>query len=136
MASSATQSTRQMASAALSAFLRDRHTEVPTSDASRALRRKQQRERRKRAKSHRHHADIAAASDDEGANASASNSKSSTGPSGSNKHLARKVKKVSITKEEREIRQRILKMRENQRKGIPIIPHKKSADTDTSDDEF
>ncbi|KAK6335512.1 hypothetical protein TWF696_002285 [Orbilia brochopaga] len=135
MASSASQTTKQMASAALSAFLSERHAQRPARDASRALRRKQQRERKKRANSHHDHdADTAAASDSEHASASASKSKPRSGTK--NDGLTHKIKKAPMSKEEREIRQRILKMRENKRKGIPIIPQKKSADTDTSDDDF
>ncbi|KAK6515550.1 hypothetical protein TWF506_007880 [Arthrobotrys conoides] len=114
--------TKQMASAALASFLQARTAEGPTSDVSRALRRKQQRERKKRSRSH--------SSVDPGEKGS-SESKLS-------KAVSKKdPKRSTISKEERDIRQRILQMRENKRKGKPIIqPKNSAADSDESDDDF
>ncbi|KAK6356469.1 hypothetical protein TWF718_000828 [Orbilia javanica] len=118
---SATQ-TKGIASAALASFLQARTAQVPTSDVSRALRRKQQRERKKRSRSH-----SSAGPGEEGSSESkTSQTASKAGP-----------KKPTISREERDIRQRILQMRENKRKGKPIIPPKNSAaDSDESDDDF
>ncbi|KAK6495372.1 hypothetical protein TWF481_003395 [Arthrobotrys musiformis] len=119
--SSATQ-TKQIASAALASFLQARTAEVPASDVSRALRRKQQRERKKRSRSH--------SSVDPGEEGGSEPKLSQTAPK-------KDLRKSTISKEERDIRQRILKMRENKRKGKPIIqPKNSAADSDESDDDF
>ncbi|RVD84359.1 uncharacterized protein DFL_006111 [Arthrobotrys flagrans] len=118
---SATQ-TKQIASAALASFLQARTAEVPTSDVSRALRRKQQRERKKRPRSH--------SSVDPGEEGSSESKLSKT-------TSKKDPRRSTISKEERDIRQRILQMRENKRKGKPIIqPKNSAADSDESDDDF
>ncbi|KAF3160552.1 hypothetical protein TWF106_003782 [Orbilia oligospora] len=115
--------TKQIASAALASFLQARTAEVPTSDVSRTLRRKQQRERKKRSRSH--------SSVDPGEKG---NSEFKLSGTGSKKDPRRST---TISKEERDIRQRILQMRENKRKGKPIVQPKNSAvDSDESDDDF
>ncbi|KAK6363716.1 hypothetical protein TWF730_001134 [Orbilia blumenaviensis] len=118
---SATQ-TRQMASAALASFLQARTAQVPTGDVSRALRRKQQRERKKHSRSH----------------PSAEAGEGGSSESKLSKTVSKKdPKRSAISKEERDIRQRILQMREDKRKGKPIIQSKNpAADSDDSDDDF
>ncbi|KAK6531436.1 hypothetical protein TWF281_008240 [Arthrobotrys megalospora] len=119
---SATQ-TKQVASAALASFLRARTAEVPTSDVSRALRRKQQRERKK---SSRSRAPVDTREVEGSSESKLSRTTSKQDP-----------RRPAISKEERDIRQRILQMRENKRKGKPIIqPKNSTADSDGSDDDF
>ncbi|KAF3918437.1 hypothetical protein ABW21_db0201680 [Orbilia brochopaga] len=118
------QTTKQMASAALSAFLSERHARVPGKELSRALRRKQQRRLKKQARGNSHHnrdADAATAADSEHASASTSNP-SSKPRSGIEKDPARKIKKAPISKEEREIRQRV-RIRLWQARDRVIIRH-------------
>ncbi|EWC48437.1 hypothetical protein DRE_02206 [Drechslerella stenobrocha 248] len=129
--------TKQLASAALASFLRARHAEVPTSEASRALRRKLQRERRKSQSKSSRHAHAAESDRNAGIEtAAAAAPTSALSPRPNPSGVRKDHKKAAISKEEREIRQRILKMRENKRKGKPIIPAKKTVDVDTSDDDL
>ncbi|EPS36737.1 hypothetical protein H072_9727 [Dactylellina haptotyla CBS 200.50] len=128
MASSATHTT-QMASSALSSFLQARHARVPSSDVSRALRRKHQRGQQKKKRS-RSHAPV----DDGGEGERQQEGSVSDVSPGTSKND--RVKTAAISKEERAIRQRILTMRENKRKGKPILPSENIADSDESEDSF
>ncbi|KAF3929172.1 hypothetical protein AA313_de0201717 [Arthrobotrys entomopaga] len=124
MATSATQS-KELASNSLASFLQSRHVQVPSSDISRALRRKHQRERRKGLRSLARTDAAAAVKGNE-----ASTSNVSTGAITNHQ-----TKPPAMSKEERDIRQRILIMRENKRKGKPIIPSK-DVEPDESEDDF
>ncbi|KAK6544335.1 hypothetical protein TWF694_001035 [Orbilia ellipsospora] len=123
MATSATQS-KELASNALASFLQSRHVQVPSSDASRALRRKHQRERRKGSRG-LVRTDVATTKGNDASTSNVSN--------GAN--TKNQTKRPAMSKEERDIRQRILIMRENKRTGKPIIPSK-GAEPEDSDDDF